>query len=156
MTRSLPARAVALGCIAGVCLLLGACGGSSGRLSRAEFVSRANAACKHANDRLRTLKPARTFKELVPAAEHLRAIGDELYARLRPLKPPSERRKKFDRFLSDLRAGVDKFSELRSAAQRGDRASAQSVLNLIAANPSGQEAQDLGLTECAKNVTAQR
>ena len=150
------ARAMVLAAVAGGCVLLGACGGTSGRQSGAEFVSRANVACKRANDRLRTLKPARTFKALIPAADSLRAIGDDLYAGLLPLKPPADRRQRFDRFLRDLRAGIDKFAELKSSAQRGDRAGAQSVLNEIAANPSGQEAQDLGLTECAKNVTAQR
>jgi hypothetical protein len=156
MTRSQPVPPLRLAYVAAVCLLLGGCGGSSGRLSRADFVSKANAACKRANDRLQTLTPARSFEALAPAADQLRAIGDDLYSGLRSLRPPAGSQKKFDAFLRDLRSGVDRFSELKASAQRGDRATAQQMLNEIAANPSGQEAKDLGLTECAKNASAGR
>jgi hypothetical protein len=148
--------AIGLACIACVCLALASCGGDSGRESRANFVAKANAACKHANDQLVRLTPPRTFKALVPTAAQELAIGNELYASLRALKPPGESRKKFDRYLRDLRAGLDKFSELEAAAQRRDVASARTALNEIAANPSGQEAHDLGLTECARSVSPRR
>jgi hypothetical protein len=147
---------IGLAWLAGVCLLLGGCGGKSDRLSRAEFVSRANAACKRANERLQRLTPARTFRALIPTADRLRAIGDDLHGRLRSLKPPADRQKQFARFLRDLQAGLDRFSALRAAAQRRDRAGAQRVLNEIAANPSGQDAKDLGLTECARSAPAGR
>jgi hypothetical protein len=148
--------AIGLACAACVCLALAGCGGNSGRESRAEFVAKGNAACKHANDRLVGLTPPRTFKALVPTAAQELAIGNELHASLRSLRPPAESQKRFDRYLRDLRAGLDKFSELKAAAQRRDVAGARTVLNEIAANPSGQEALDLGLTECARSVSPQR
>jgi hypothetical protein len=139
--------------IAAACVLLAGCGGDSGRLSRSQFESRANAACKHAYDRLLTLKRPRTFKELGATAGQQLAIGNELYAALRALRPPAENQKKFDSYLRELRSGIDKFVDLKAAVQRHDIAAARAALNLIAANESGQAAEDLRLRQCSRSVS---
>jgi hypothetical protein len=166
--------AAAIGCIAAASLAVAGCGGGSSSsttgasgasgtagstpLSQDEFVSQANAACKDSNDQVAALKaPAQTLSAQAATIEQEIPIVTSGLAKLTAITPPADLQSKYDQWLSEAKQQVTLATELAAAAKANDTAKAQSVAKQLQANNDQNHslAVDLGLTECAKNVTPQ-
>jgi chromosome segregation ATPase len=137
----------------------GASGASgSAPLSQSEFVSQANAACKDANDQLAALKaPAQTLSaQATTIAQEIPIINQGL-AKLTAITPPTDLQSKYDQWLSQAKQQVTLATQLAAAAKANDTAKAQAAAKQLQANSEQNNslATDLGLTECAKNVSPQ-
>ena len=126
--------------------------GSSSRLSRADFVQKANAICKRVNDQL-----AATGK--VTSAADVQRVGPGVIAAerrglsdLRALKPPADLAADWNRLLGDLSQLTTDAGKLLSAAKANDTAGAQTVA--AASQQTQNEITALagrdGLADCAK------
>jgi hypothetical protein len=165
--------AAIVGCVAAASLAVAGCGGGSSSttgasgasgtsgstpLSQDEFVSQANAACKDANDQLAALKaPAQTLNaQGATIAQEIPIINQGL-AKLTAITPPTDLQSKYDQWLSQAKQQVTLATQLAAAAKANDTAKAQSAAKQLQANSEQNNslASDLGLTECAKNVSPQ-
>jgi hypothetical protein len=161
------------GCIAAASLAVAGCGGSSSSttgasgasgaagstpLSQDEFVSQANAACKDANDQVAALKaPASTLSAQAATIEQEIPIINSGFAKLTAITPPADLQAKYSQWLSQAKQQVSLATQLAAAAKANDTAKAQSLAKQLQANGDQNDslATDLGLTECAKNVSPQ-
>jgi hypothetical protein len=161
------------GCVAVGSLAIAGCGGSSSStttgasgasgasgtaLSQDEFVSQANAACKDANDQLAALKaPAQTLSAQAATISQEIPIINQGLAKLTAITPPSDLQSKYSEWLSQAKQQVTLATQLAAAAKANDTAKAQSMAKQLEANSKQNNAlaMDLGLTECAKNVSPQ-
>jgi len=102
--------------IAVICAIAG-CGGS-GRLSRADFVARANAVCRQRVATISSMQKryARDFRGFVAAAAPIasRSVDD-----LRAIKPPSSLQGAYDRFLAGEQAQVSHIRAIVAAQKAG-------------------------------------
>jgi hypothetical protein len=171
-SRIVPAAIV--GCVAAASLAVAGCGGGSSSsttgasgasgaagsapLSQSEFVSQANAACKDANDQVVALKaPAQTLSsQAATIAQELPIINQGL-AKLTAITPPTDLQSEYNQWLAATKTQVKVATELAAAAKANDTAKAQSLAQQLQANNNKLDstASDLGLTECAKNVSPQ-
>jgi len=135
----------------------GATGASGGApLSQQDFVSQGNAICKDANDKIAALKPPTSDLSSVSAfAAQGLAIDNEIYARFAALTPPSDLQAKYSAFLSDAKTQIGQIGELKDAADAGDSQKVQDISDQISNNSLDAQAEELGLTECAKDVQPQ-
>jgi hypothetical protein len=174
-TRSRVALAAIAGCIAAASLAVAGCGGGSSStsatgasgtsgasgstpLSQDEFVSQANAACKDANDQIVALKaPASTLSAQAVAISQEIPIINQGLAKLTAITPPADLQSKYDQWLSQAKQQVTLATQIAAAAKANDTAKAQSLAKQLQANSEQNNslASDLGLTECAKNVSPQ-
>ncbi|MDP8942761.1 MAG: hypothetical protein M3N16_01360 [Actinomycetota bacterium] len=153
-------RRCLLGLAAAACLALGACGDD--RLSRPEYVSRANALCRENERRIaevaqdvvgkgRRSRGRRRQEEI--RNEVLRRslpITRSMLGRLRALRPPEEDEARVTRFLDQIEEAADLLSQVERAARERDRARVGELTTRIVAvaGPSRRFAQDYGLRDC--------
>lgn len=141
-------------------LALAACGNDD-RLSREQYVSRANALCRE-NDR-RVAQVARDAVAQARARGRLRedAVRSEvlnrslpsirsLLERLRRLRPPEEDERRVDRFLDQIEEAARLLPEVDRATRRRDQARLSELATRLAeiAGPSRRFARDYGLRDC--------
>jgi hypothetical protein len=132
--------------------LLAGCGGGSGRLSKAEYVKRADAICAKYNAKLKALARPTSIGALpdyVDKALPLARRGDD---ELRSLKPPKDEEQTAKEWLDQNDSVVGSMERLRDAAKKGDRAGIQTALNeATSANQTANRlARRLGLRVCAQ------
>jgi hypothetical protein len=132
--------------------LVAGCGGSSGRLSKAEYAKRADAICTKYNAKLKALARPTGISGLpayVDKALPLARKGDD---ELRALEPPKDEERTAKEWLDQNDSVVGSMERLRDAAKKGDRAGIQTALNeASSANRTANGlARRLGLTVCAQ------
>lgn len=131
-------------------VLLAGCGGA-GHLSRQQFLQRANAACAHANQSVRSLpRPASSVEGLASYAAQLEPIADRLVAELRALKAPPTAQRQFRHYMAELRADAALLPRLQTAA-RSDAAAARQVAAALGSGSADQLAAALGLSTCREH-----
>ncbi len=141
--------AVRRGVAALTLVLVAACGGDD-RLSREEYLARADAICTKYEEKLAELGRPRSFEEAV-------AIGDEAIPLLRDgvdelkeLEPPKELEARVDAWNALNERNVEFAEDLRDAAKRRDRARVRAVARATEANEqrADRAARDIGLRAC--------
>ena len=147
-------RASLLAIVLVAALALAGCGGGGGKtaLSKAEFVSQANAICKDFQARIDKLGAPSGVEDLVTLAGKAIPISEEGVAGLRALQPPAELQVDVDAWLATGDVNVAKLKELLAAAKKKDLAAISKISDAGQANSdqAKQLASKLGLTECAK------
>lgn len=147
MSRSL--RSVAAICIAGV--VLGACGGGYKGLSKADFVTKADAICTAGQKKLDTISsalgssPKLSDVQRVYKGEFATSVRSEV-TQLRALKPPKADRKTISTMLDNLSTGIDQVTaEVTAAKTLQDVGALKEPKSLAAAD---QTANSYGLKSC--------
>ncbi len=145
--------------------LLAGCGGNSARLSKGEFVKKADAICGSAQKGIPRI-PASLGKNFDPATADetgLAAFGTYLESvvtvfrtelrDLRKLHPPSDFQKSYDATLDLLDKGVKEGGEAAVAARAGDRAKVQARLSESDGHfrSANKIARDYGLKTCGSS-----
>jgi hypothetical protein len=140
-------------------LVAGGCGSKGKRLSKAEFVSRADAICakyeKRVQSRMAGVPPgdqrqlASSIEKVLPV---IRMGNDEL----RSLKPPESLQARFDRWMGIADAEVSAAQNLQDALDKNDQGAIQAAFQELQTKDAAQDRiarQDLGLTGCASGST---
>lgn len=146
-----------------VCLLLSSvalmgCGDSSSSahrhpLSKAAFLSRANAICLAAAPRIETLQKPTDMPSMATFMAEALPISEEIRAKLEALVPPTSDQSKYARLLGLYAQTISKLPEIRSAAEASDEKRAQRLINDLASLDQREHGleEELGLKECGSN-----
>ena len=144
----------------GAAAVLAGCGGSSSSgLTHAQLVSRADAICKQANEKVEAVKKLPTLSTGVPYGPLVRLLREELpiftaeVGALQRLTPSHGDREGFETYLRAAKAEFAAGVGLRDASVAKDASRFRSAsLELVAlSTKSTQAAKGLGLVECAKS-----
>jgi hypothetical protein len=146
-----------------VTLLLASCGGSSGTLSHAELLERADAICGRAHDKQGEVADPKTFVEIGPVLDEQLAIARDELSELRELEPSAQDAKAYAALLSNFERTIDLFVRYRDAAtaatargsgplaqQARQRATLLGFAAERASNDSRAIATGLGLQVCSR------
>jgi hypothetical protein len=126
-------------------------------LSKAEFLSRADAVCSAGNTRIDALEKPTDMPAIATYMAEALPIAEEIQAKLDALVPPALDQKKYARLLSLIAQSVSKVPEVRSAAEVGEEKRVQRLSNDLAAlqqRENGAE-EELGLKQCVGNGEAE-
>jgi hypothetical protein len=125
-------------------------------LSEEDFVSQANAICADGNSQVEALPtPGQDLAGLADYAQQVLDIGNPLLLQLDALVPPEDLADKYDEYISSSQDQAQLDSQLVEAAQAGDTQEVKSLVKQLNAANNDALANDLGLTECAKDVQPQ-
>jgi hypothetical protein len=142
-----------LAAVAAVALAVGGCGESKGadRLSKEDYVKRADAVCAAFDHRLDELPEPKTIEQVVTLADQAKPVAEDGLAELRKLRPPTELQEDVDAWLALNQENVDAIDDLREAAAASDEAGAQAVSKRAVENERKADAlaKRIGLEECA-------
>ena len=127
-------------------------GGGDDRLSKEEYVRRADAICARYDARLAKLPQPTNLAGLERTAGQALPIAREGVERLRALRPPEELDPKVRDWLARNDENVAKIGELQAAAQAGDTRRVQELAAEAADNEARADAiaKEIGLRDCAK------
>jgi len=142
-------RATLLG-VAAVLLAAG-CGGS-GRLSKADYASRADAICSKYNRAIRDLQRPQSIRGLPAFVDRALPLAKKGNDELRRLRPPKSEEATAKELVAENDAIFAAMKRLRDAAKHGDRAGIRTALRDAAtANQTSKRlGGDLGLRVCAQ------
>jgi len=139
-------------------LLLAACGGSDG-LSKSDYVAKAEALCKKANDDIDALTTPSDLTDIAPFLDKLIATADQTTDELVALDAPKDDKADLDKkFLQPLRKQVEQgrtwAADIKTAAAAQDQAK---IGQLLGNAPTMEEAdltwmKDYGFTECVETA----
>jgi hypothetical protein len=139
-----------------VALVAGGCGSGDGkRLSKAEFVSRADAICAKYEKRVQSRMadvPAGDQKQLGSSIKNVLPLIRKGNDELRSLKPPGSMQSRFDSWMGLADAEVDAAQNLQNALDKNDIQAIQAAFKELQIKDAAQDRiarQDLGLTGCA-------
>ncbi len=141
--------------VAALALVAGGCKSNGKRLSKAEFVSRANAICAKYEKRVQSRMsgvPAGDEKQLAGSIEKVIPVIREGNDELRSLKPPESLRGRYGRWLGIADAEVAAAQKLHDALRQNDRTAIQAAFKELQTKDADQDRlarQELGLTGCA-------
>lgn len=142
-----------LAVVAAGSLAAAGCGESKGadRLSKEDYVKRADAVCAAFDHRLDELPEPKTIEEVVTLADKAKPIAERGLAELRKLRPPTDLQEDVDAWLALNQANVDAIDDLRKAAAASDEGAAQAVSKGAVENERKADAlaKRIGLEECA-------
>jgi len=134
-------------------LVLAACGGGGGgkRLSREAYAARADAICTQLANERKALKTPASLQEIPPYIDKGLPYLDAALKQLRALRPPSDMQAQVDDLLE---TGADErklFTDLRSAAAKGDAVEVARIGSKATALNDRRKsiAGSLGLTSCS-------
>jgi hypothetical protein len=136
----------------GVAALVAGCGGGGGgdRLSKEEYIAKADAICKEADDKITALGEPQSFEELANLASEAVTIGEEELSALRALQPPEADEATLNSAYELIGRQLEIAGQIAAAAKEGDQAKIQELIDQ--ATPLQDEArkiaEDYGLTEC--------
>jgi hypothetical protein len=148
-----PSLTLCLGILVSV-LLVSGCGiSNSSATTHAQFVSRANAVCAVALRNAARLKTPKAPAELLSFSERTNSIVSNLASELKGIKPPSNSRVVYNRFLTTVAHEARLLGEVVDALRAGSAARARAALQALNSNAVNEEAKTLGITECARTVT---
>jgi hypothetical protein len=135
-------------------LFVAGCGGSS-RLSRSEFVQRANAVCTKYEQKVTRamagINPG-DQTQLAGAIDKALPVIREGNDELRALEPPEDLQQRFDRWLRIADDEVAAATQLRDGLKRDDAKAVQRAFQKLQASDAAQDTvarKGLGLTRCA-------
>jgi hypothetical protein len=136
-------------------LLLSGCGGAkSSAPTQAQFVARANAICAADLRSAAHLKSPRSAAELLPFSEHTSAIVSTLASELDGVTPPSSSRVAYTRFLKTLAREAHLLDEVVTGLRTRSALRARRALEGLNSNAVNQQAQALGIAECARTISS--
>ena len=146
--------AASLALVATLAALAAGCAGGDddGRLSREEFIRRADAICADYDRRLARLGNPADIAELGELAARAVPIAREGVAKLHALTPPAELERDVDRWLARNDRNVANIDKLGAAARANDVRRVQAIASHSTANERAADtlAARLGLVACAK------
>ena len=151
MTKAL-ARAVAVLVLAA----LAGCGGSGGdRLSRAEFISQADAICTEYEEKLNALGTPQNTEELAEFADKALPIAEDGRDELGELRPPEDLQDTYDAWLEQGDRAIQIVEDLREAAEDGDTAEIQRIAREAEAadTEANRLAEQIGFEQCGATAT---
>jgi hypothetical protein len=127
-------------------------GDGDGRLSRDEFIRRADAICVDYDARLARLGNPASIEELGRLARRALPIAREAVGKLRALRPPQELQRDVDRWLARNEDNVANIQAIGEAARAGDETRVQEIASAASANEREADslARQLGLRDCAR------
>lgn len=129
------------------------CGESKGsdRLSKEDYLKRADAVCTAYDHRLEELPEPKTIEGVVTLADEAKPVAERGLAELRKLRPPTDLQEDVDAWLALNQANVDAIDDLRKAAAASDEAAARAVSQRAVENEQKADAlaKRIGLEECA-------
>jgi hypothetical protein len=137
------------------CLVAAGCGGED-RLSREEYIQRADATCKKYEERLKSLEEelqqTDSPQEAAKVIDRALPIIREGVGELRDLKPPEDLEGKTDEWLDLNDENTKTLEELREAAEEGDE---QKIAELARDADENEKrgdaiAREIGLEACAE------
>jgi hypothetical protein len=135
-------------------VLLAGCGGGGGkRLSREEYVSKADAICGKYNQQTKALSNPSNLTELAAVADKTLPILDNALKDLRKLKPPVDEQATVDKWLDQVANLKGDLKDIRDKAKSNDMQGVQAVVPKAQEhnNRSNQLATQLGLKVCNKD-----
>jgi len=131
-----------------VALVLAGCGGGT-RLSRSEFVARADALCRVSVGKLKALKNPGSVPELVTYLKHARPIQARFIEDARKLRPPKHDEADWKRAIAFDVDVLRDYDEMAAAARRNDRKALARISARLEALPAMNPYQQrLGLKGC--------
>ena len=121
-----------------------------------DFVERADAVCRDAEERTRQIEQPRTLGGIPAYADEISAVGEELRSDLEDLDPPSEVEAEFDRYLANVDEGLVKVDDLSAAAEAGDERRVEEIAGQISALDEENErlADTIGFEDCGRSGRA--
>ena len=140
--------------LAGAFALAG-CGGED-RLSKEEFVQKADATCKKYEKRLepleRQLTQAQSIEEAGKIVDRAIPVVREGVRELRELEPPEDLEGKVDRWLDLNEENTETLEKLRDAAKQGDEKKIAELAQEADENEKRGDriAAEIGLEDCAE------
>ncbi len=134
-------------------LLAGCGGGGSKRLSREEYISKADGICGKYNQQTKALANPSNLTELAAVADKTLPILDNALKDLRKLKPPVDEQATVDKWLDQVANLKGDLKDIRDKAKSNDMRGVQAVVPKAQEhnNRSNQLATQLGLKVCNKN-----
>jgi hypothetical protein len=147
-------RVLALAALAVVAALAAGCGGGGGdRLTKEDYIAKADAICKSANEKLDALPAPESLEDVASLADDAIAIQEDALSQLRDLKPPEADEARLNEAYDLLGQQVEIGRQIAQAAKDGDEAKVQELLGQIdpVNEQADQIAQDYGLAECGNN-----
>jgi hypothetical protein len=141
--------------VAALALVAGGCGNSSDRLTKDEFVQRANAICAKYEQRVQSQMsgvPAGDEKQLASSIEKVLPVIRKGNDELRSLSPPESLQSSFDRWMGIADAEVKAAQNLHDALRSSDQQATQDAFRELQSKDVAQDSlarQELGLTGCA-------
>ena len=139
--------------LAAVTVGVAGCGESNGsdRLSKEDYLKRADAVCTAYDHRLEELPEPKTIEGVVTLADEAKPVAERGLAELRKLRPPADLQEDVDAWLALNQANVDAIDDLREAAAASDEAAARAVSQRAVENERKADAlaKRIGLEECA-------
>jgi hypothetical protein len=146
-------RSIAIASAGVAALAAAGCGDSSPqRLSHAELVERADAACRTASTDVKALKPPSSLKALAAYSTAVHDIGTALEARLEKLDPPAADAARLAAYRAGLHRATVLVADLGAAAARSDAGSVRRAADRVADVDVGVLAARAGLSTCATAV----
>ena len=136
---------------------LAGCGGGGSAhehaLSKAQFISRADAVCVTGDKRINALQEPTDMPGIATYTAEVLPIVEQIQTRLDALVPPSSDQSRYTRLLGIIAQTVSKVSEVRSAAEAGEEQSARRFSNDLAALQQRENGpnEELGLKQCVSN-----
>ncbi len=132
--------------------LAAGCGGGGGgeRLSRAEFVERADAICREYEDRLDALGRPTNAAELRSFADRALPIARDGREELGDLNPPENLEETYDAWLEQGDEAIEIVERLREAAAEGNKGEIQQIAEDAQRTDaeSNRLARELGFEQC--------
>jgi hypothetical protein len=142
------------GALAAVAVLAGCSSGGDGdgRLSRKEYLERADAICAEYDRRLDRLENPRNLAELARFADDALPVAREGVRRLRALRPPDDMAARVRAWLERNEENVRTIERLREAARAGNETRVQELASAGVDNEAEADrlARELGLRACAE------
>jgi hypothetical protein len=126
------------------------------RLSRADYIRRADEICAEYDRRLDALAEPKTVRDVGRLAEEAFPIAQDGISKLRELRPPKELSRQVTAWLRLNDANVRHIHRLEEAAEDGDTRRVQQIASEAADNEERADAlaKEIGLVECARTGTA--
>jgi hypothetical protein len=118
-----------------------------------QFVSQANAICANALRSGQRLSRPKSRSELLPFLQGARSIVARVTSELKDVKAPSDARGAYDRFLATTAHEARLLGEFSQALRAADAPRERVAVHALNSNSANEQAQALGLTECARTVT---
>jgi hypothetical protein len=148
-------RALVVGLLAATAVA--GCGGDDGgdRLSRAEFISRADAICSRYEARLDALGQPTNVDELESFADKALPIAKDGREELGELNPPEDLEDTYDAWLDRGNEAIQIVERLRDAAEDGDQAEIQRIAQEAQRidTESNRLAEQLGFEQCGETAS---
>jgi hypothetical protein len=143
-------RAAGVGAAALALVAVG-CGGGA-PLSKSEVAAKANAICAKYTRKIDAVPPPRKIDDVPAYVELVKPYLERGVDELATVKPPTELRDTYDRWMSTQREALTETDELRHAAQGNDLAGVNHVIRALRdRNRRGNAlAANLGADVCAK------